>query len=120
MVVRAVPAESAELTQTHAHGLNETYRRLRESVRDLAESLGIGSDEFDRELPSIEPPRLTPAANPRASFELANDANTAAGLLRQLAGYVEGLIEMVVLEQQITTEQVRAAGEASREPTGFR
>lgn len=54
--------------------------------------------------------------DPTVLFELATEAGSAAALLRSLAGYVEGLIEAVVLEQRITMEQV----EAARQPAGFR
>jgi len=47
-------------------------------------------------------------------------ANNAATLLRSLAGYVEGLIEAVVLDQEISMQQIQAAREAARQPPGFR
>lgn len=50
----------------------------------------------------------------------ASHAYKAATLLKSLAGYVEGLIEAVVLEEQISMEQVQAAREAARQPPGFR
>lgn len=52
-------------------------------------------------------------------LELSTEASHAATLLRSLAGYVEGMIEAVALDQQLTMEQVQAAREAARQPRGF-
>ena len=87
---------------------------------EIAAQLGIEPEEFDRELPA-----LPPAPNPRTAGMatqrvMVANAKSAATSLRALAGYVEGLIEAVVLEQNITMDQVEAAREAARQPPGFR
>jgi hypothetical protein len=120
MVARCVPTRDAELAGSDAPGLTDAYNRLRLAACEAAATLGLDPDEFDRDLPS-----LPPAANPRATGmathrEMLAHAKTAATNLRALAGYVEGLIEAVVLENQISMEQVQAAREAARQPPGFR
>lgn len=119
MVVRAIPSNEAAIGQSAAHGLNESYRRLRDAVAAVAEQLGIPAKQFDTELPSIDPLSTRPSRTPRAVLTLEGEAQTAATLLGQLGGYVEGLIEAVVLEQEISMEQVKAAREAARQPPGF-
>jgi hypothetical protein len=57
---------------------------------------------------------------PEQMLRMASQAKSAATSLRALAGYVEGLIEAVVLDPQITMERVQAAREAARQPPGFR
>jgi hypothetical protein len=119
MVGRSVPPEGATLTGSEADGLADAYSRLREASRELASTLGIDAREFDSELPPYEP-AAAGMMGPRALLERASQASHAATLLRSLAGYLEGLIEAVVLDQQISMEQVRAAREAARQPPGFR
>jgi hypothetical protein len=63
-----------------------------------------------------EPPRM----DPTNMAILTSTAKTAATSLRSLAGYVEGLIEAVVLDEEVSMEQVQAAREAARQPPGFR
>ena len=117
MVARTVPPDDATITGAD-QGLIETYNRLRGAVRELAVSLSIDGQEFDRELPVLPP--VSVAFGPMNVIESAKDPKTAAATLRSLAGYVEGLIEAVVLEEQITMEQIEAAREAARQPPGFR
>lgn len=117
MAARSIPADEASITGAD-RGLVDAYNRLRDAVRDVATDLNISEGEFDRELPSL--PRASGVGGPRGMIEGAREAKTAATSLRSLAGYVEGLIEAVVLEQQITMEQVQAAREAARQPPGFR
>jgi hypothetical protein len=119
MVARSVPPDDAKITHSDAAGLADAYIRLRESVRSVAVDLGADNDEFASVLPPLEPPR-TPSPAASVLLKVASEASRAANLLRSLAGYVEGLIEAVVLEQQITMEQVQAAREAARQPPGFR
>lgn len=121
MVVRSIPADEATVTNTDAPGLIDAYNRLRDSARKVASDLSLDVDEFDLELPPLPPfegehmlassPRMLPIAKARAK--------TAATALRSLAGHVEGLIEAVVLHEQITMEQVEAARAAARQPPGF-
>jgi hypothetical protein len=118
MVARGVPSEKSKLSPQDAVALAETYIRLREPVRALAVELGIAGGEFDAVLPEHEKPRQ-PYTNPRVLLELGSEASRAAALLRSLAGYVEGLIEAVVLDERITMDQVKAAREAARQPPGF-
>jgi hypothetical protein len=120
MVARSVPPDGADVGSADAPGLTDGFNRLRDSVCEIAAQLGIEPEEFDRELPALPPaadPRTTGMATQRAMIAAAK---TAATSLRSLAGYVEGLIEAVVLDQNITMEQVQAAREAARQPPGFR
>lgn len=118
MVARSVPSDGAKLTFEDAAGLADAYIRLREPVRTFAIGLGIEGTEFDAELPELDRPG-DPYTRPELLMKLASEAKHAAVRLRSLAGYVEGLIEAVVLEEQITMEQVQAAREAARQPPGF-
>lgn len=122
MVARSIPADEATVTNTDAPGLIDAYNRLRDSARKVASDLNLDVQEFDLELPPLPPfegehmlssdPRTLPITKARAKV--------AATALRSLAGHVEGLIEAVVLDQQITMDQVRAAREAARQPPGFK
>jgi hypothetical protein len=118
MVARSVPGDATELTYKDAGALADAYIRLREPVRKFAVDLGVDATEFDAELPQLAMPR-DPIATRTVMLKLGSDASRAAALLRSLAGYVEGLIEAVVLEEKITTAQVEAAREAARQPPGF-
>jgi hypothetical protein len=123
MVARSVPEEDVKATD--AYGLTESYLRLRASARSVATDLGISGEGFDAELPEIAsvPPESS-LQGPRDLIDTRHNETTkashAASLLKQLAGYVEGLIEAVVLDQRLDMEQVRAAREAARQPLGFR
>jgi hypothetical protein len=76
--------------------------------------------EFDRELPALARAGEPGMVMPEQMLRMASQAKSAATSLRALAGYVEGLIEAVVLDPQITMERVQAAREAARQPPGFR
>jgi hypothetical protein len=113
MVARSVPADGETVTGADL-GLIDTYNRMRLSVRDVADAAGIHLGEFDQELPSLPPARA--AFGPHNLVQSSQDARTAASALRSLAGYIEGLIEAVVLGKQIPLDQVHAAREAARQP----
>jgi hypothetical protein len=120
MVARSVPPDGNAVGSSDAPGLTDAYNRLRDAACETAAQLGLDPDEFDRELPALPSaadPRTAGMATQRAMLASARSAATS---LRALAGYVEGLIEAVVLEQKITMEQVQAAREAARQPPGFR
>jgi hypothetical protein len=91
-------------------GLRDGYSRLRAQARALAVDLGIDADEFDAIFPE------------HASAEGGNQiaiAKAAASLLRQLDGYLGGLIQTQAINQHITVEQLELAREAARRPPGF-
>lgn len=120
MVARAVPADTVTLTNTDAQGLTDGYNRLRNSVRSFAIELDLDAAEFDQEFPPLDPVGL-PYNVGMGEMQIGTSrAKTAATLLRSLAGYVEGLIEAVVLDQEISMQQIEAAREAARQPPGFR
>jgi hypothetical protein len=52
--------------------------------------------------------------------EWASKGRHAAVMLRQLAGWVEGMVETAVVDEQISMDQLKAAQEAARQPIGFR
>lgn len=119
MVSRSVPGDGAKIGYQDAAGLADAYIRLREPVRALATEMGVAGEEFDAELPPHQLPSA-PRTDPSLLMQLGSEAARAAALLRSLAGYVEGLIEAVVLDQRLSMEQVQAAREAARQPPGFR
>jgi hypothetical protein len=120
MVTRSVPPDEAKIGPYDAPGLIDAYIRLRDAVRDVATGLGVNAEEFNRELPSLEPFGGDHLFGASWLPVTTSRARTAATLLKSLVGCVEGLIETVVLSQQITMEQIQAAREAARHPPGFR
>jgi hypothetical protein len=119
MVARSVP--ESDVKSTDAYGLTESYLRLRVSVRSASIDLGGSEESFDAEFPQIESVSPNyPAVGGRIMMDMTSKASHAATLLRQLAGYVEGLIEAVVIEQRLDVAQIQAAREAARQPVGFR
>src|SRR6202035_4040129 len=69
-------------------GLKNSYTRLRPQVRDVATSIGVEPDEFD----AIFPEQVESQQRNDLSF-----AKAAAALLRQLDGYLDGLIETTAI-----------------------
>lgn len=122
MIARSIPPDEASVTNTDAPGLIDAYNRLRDSARQVATDLNLDAAEFDLELPALPPfeGEHTLAMDHRWISVTKARAKTAATALRSLAGHTEGLIEAVVLDQQISIEQVQAAREAARQPPGFR
>jgi hypothetical protein len=120
MVARSVPSENAKVDPTDAAGLTDTYNRLRDAVNETAAQLGIDPEEFASELPPRAAASGRGAMMAQDMLRMASQAKSAATSLRALAGYVEGLIEAVVLEQKISMDQVKAAREAAKQPPGFR
>jgi hypothetical protein len=119
MIARSIPPETAKIVSTDAPGLIDAYNRLRDSARQVATDLNIDNAEFDAELPSLPPFDGDHTLAPDWMMVTTARAKAAATALRSLTGHVEGLIEAVVLDQQITMEQVQAAREAARQPPGF-
>ncbi|HEX8205595.1 MAG TPA: hypothetical protein VF587_06005 [Solirubrobacteraceae bacterium] len=121
MVAQAAPSPDANVDQFSAEGLVGGYNSLRDAVAQASAELGVSADEFPAQfarLDAMENVRL--GHGPRAHIDAMNAAKTAALQLRKLVGYIEGLIEAVVLDQQISMEHVQAAREAARQPPGFR
>jgi hypothetical protein len=106
--------------QFSAEGLVSSYNSLRDAAAKISQDLGLASDEFEAQFAPMSPSGGGFASGPQAHIDAMTSANTAAVQLRTLGGYVEGLIEAVVLDQQISMEQVQAAREAARQAPGFR
>jgi hypothetical protein len=98
------------ITPFSMNGLKDSYIRLRPQVRDVATSLGVEPDEFD----AIFPAQVESEDRNSISF-----AKAAAALLRQLDGYLDGLIEATAINEQVSIEQLKIAQEAARRPPGF-
>jgi len=98
------------ITPFSKDGLKDGYVRLLPQVRELAISIGVEPAEFD----GIFPAEVTSASRNDLSF-----AKAAAALLRQLDGYLDGLIEATAINEQVTIEQLKLAREATRRPAGF-
>jgi hypothetical protein len=121
MVVRALPEDSGKVGAADTYGLTESYNRLRDAVRSLNADTGGSDHIFDAELPPIpEVSAQYPAGGPRVTQEWASKGRHAAVMLRQLAGWVEGMVESTVIDQKLSQEQIKAAQEAARQPPGFR
>jgi hypothetical protein len=58
---------------------------------------------------------------PPSSRCVANVWRSVCGatLLRQLDGYLDGLIQATAINEQVTLEQLKVAREAARRPPGF-
>ena len=106
MVARAAPGDRTQLDYSHAEGLTETYVALRDATRALVADLRIDVEEFDRELEPLEPARPIGHPNPRGIAEASTRAATAATRLRALRGYIEGLITMTALTEDLSPEQI--------------
>jgi hypothetical protein len=90
--------------------LKGSYERLRDQVRELTVSLHIETAEFEAMFPErAESPQRDPI-----SF-----AKVAATPLRHLEGSLNGVIETVVIEEQLSEEQIAPAREPARKPLGF-
>lgn len=111
-LVRSLP--TGEISPSAAKGLTETYARLLDSARDVVSLLDVDV-EFSRQFASMA------GATISRNDLIGNHevALRAATFLRQIAGYVEGLIEAVVLDQKVTTDQMEAARAAARQSPGF-
>lgn len=76
-------------------------------------------ERFEEQIPELSfDTSLTPVG-PRSQQDFAAKGRTAAGLLRQLFGYVSGLFQAQIIEDQITEEQLWIAREAVRPQIGF-
>lgn len=120
MVAQAAPGTDANVDQFSAEGLVNGYNRLRGAVAQLSQDLGVSADEFAAQFAPLPEVEAGMGRGPQAHIQAMSAANTAALQLRKLGGFIEGLIEAVVLDEQISMEQVQAAREAARQPPGFR
>jgi len=121
-LAEALPSD--DVKDVDASALAETYERLRRQAESLANELGVASDEFDGQFPEVagRPVAMDGPMHTWAQRKMHNEsvARTAATLLRQLAGFLGGLIEAQALVQQITADEMAAAREPARPPVGFR
>lgn len=113
----STPPPGTKLDQTNV-GLIELYERSRATAADLCQEVGVNPEEIDARMPPFQ--RTPEEYGPRQMLNDIKDANTAATMLRDLTGYLGGVIEALALSQQITQQQIEAAREAARQPTGFR
>jgi hypothetical protein len=118
-VANSFPEDHSRIGFTDAAGLIDSYRRLRLQVSQLVEDWGGDTDRFGEQFPDISPTAVISPSGPRSQQELTAKGRTAAGLLRQLSGYVGGLFQAKVIADQVTEEQLRLAREAARPPLGF-
>jgi hypothetical protein len=113
----------AEVKDTDAQGLAESYVRLRGACRQISIDVGISEQEFDAQFPDDAGQPLTGSMtlHQQAQRLKQNEtvARNAATLLRQLAGSVSGLLELEAINQDISQEQLEAAREAGRPSIGF-
>jgi hypothetical protein len=105
-MARRVCSQTGEPGHDAATGLTEAYDSVRESARQLAIGLGVPSEEFDAELPTLEAPEPTGAPTPRSMLRRASQAASAAARLNLLTGYLEGLIEMTLLTEDLSPDQI--------------
>ncbi len=90
-------------------GLKDSYIRLRPQVARVAESLGVEREEFD----AMFPEQVIVDVGQRNDLSWAK---SAAGLLRQLDRYLDALIEITVLKEQVPVESMSRAREAAQRP----
>jgi hypothetical protein len=118
-LANSFPEDHSRIAWTDASGLIDSYARLRLEVISLVEDWGGDVNRFAEQFPELSPATTISPAGPRSQQELTARGRTAAGLLRQLFGYVSGLFQAKVIEDQVTEEQLRIAREAARPPVGF-
>lgn len=113
-----------EVKNTDAVGLSESYVRLREACRRLSVDLGVPEQEFDAQFPPNAGQPSTGAVSLHQQAQRAQQnesvARTAATLLRQLAGFLTGMLEAEAINLDISQAQLATAREAGRLPVGFR
>jgi hypothetical protein len=107
-VTRVAPSPGTKLTASDAAGLAEAYSSMRVSARRLAIELGVDAEAFDQELPELGGAPFTNGPGMRAQLALAEHAASAATRLRQLRGYLEGLLAMSVLTEDLSAGQAAA------------
>jgi uncharacterized protein with von Willebrand factor type A (vWA) domain len=95
---------SVEATGDGAAALTESYARLRSRVRAVMEDSTGDLDEFDAAFPEIEVVAIADREHPREmamrGMKYAPQAKRAQALLKQLAGWVTGLIQELEYEQR--------------------
>jgi hypothetical protein len=104
---------------TDAPGLVDSYLRLRAEVYTLVSDWGGDVDRFEHQLPELQPEGTVAPAGQRSQQGRTARGRAAAGLLRQLFGYVSGLFRAQIIADQVTEEQLRIAQEAARPRVGF-
>lgn len=107
-VTRVAPNAGATLTAADAAGLADAYASTRASARRLALALGVDAEQFDEEISDLTPLQHANMRGPRAQLEQAQHAASAASRLRLLRGYLEGLLAMSVLTEDLSAEQAAA------------
>ena len=121
-LAQALPSDAVK--DTDAEGLVGAYGRFRAAARSLADDLGVEPSEFDAQFPEGvgEPVELRGDPIRMHRLQLKNEAvaRKAAQLLRELAGFLGGLLEHQALEMRITQQQLAAAREAAKPSVGFR
>src|SRR5262249_49368208 len=102
--------DPATIDAFSADGLNDSYRRLRAQARELVVECEVDADEVD----ALFPEQAT--AEGAAAIAIAK---AAASLLRQLDGYLGGIVQTQAINARLTLEQLELAREAARPPLGF-
>ena len=103
-----------------APGLTASYMRLRAQVAELVAGTRL-ADEFASSFPEIEviEGQVHPNAARHLAFGAGPVAKEAQGLLRQLAGWIEGLVAEQTFEQRIQAEAAERVRQEKKPPTGF-
>jgi hypothetical protein len=102
--------DPATIDAFSADGLKNSYQRLRAQARELVMECEVDADEFD----SLFPEKATAERT-----DVISIAKAVASLLRQLDGYLGGIVQTQVINAQLTLEQLELAREAARSPFGF-
>lgn len=107
----AEAAAATTVTRDAAHALHESYRRLRDQVSGLLAADEARLAEFTAAFPELSPnlPQASAAGGgPHAAMVVASTrtamAEHAALLLRQLGGWLEGLVQEATFEQRMRLE----------------
>lgn len=103
-----------------APGLTASYMRLRAEVVVLVADSPL-AEEFSRTFPDVDiiEVKAGPAAAQRLALSAAHSAQEAQGLLRQLAGWIEGLVAEQTLQERIRAEAVERVRLDTKPATGF-
>jgi hypothetical protein len=117
-------ADAVKPDETAAHALTESYIRLRGEALRIVEEGGLPEEEFVNTFPEIElAPLPDPSTHPRQVLKQAAQnealAKQASSLLKQMAGWFDGIFVEQTLERRLEMEAAERVKQEQKKPPGF-
>lgn len=106
MVTHAAPSDKVKPEYSDAKGLTDAYETLRNDCRELVAELQMSTEEFDSKFQALDAVEGVGIGSPHQMLGLVTQASTAATQLRTLQGYIEGLITMTIVTEDLKPEQI--------------